>query len=120
MSSAANPAFKIKILDCKLYVRRVTLNPSIFIGHAKGFEINTAKYPIRRVVTKAFNIAANTFNVAQENVFSGQLPSRIVVGLVDNAAYNGSCTHNPFNFKNYDLTQIKILIDGQAQYIKTI
>jgi hypothetical protein len=56
MSSVAAPTFKIKILDCKLFVRKVKLSPSVFVAHAKALEQGNAKYPIRRVVCKTFTV----------------------------------------------------------------
>src|SRR6218665_3435159 len=50
MSSAAGAAFKVRILECKLYVRKVKLSPSVFLAHAKALEVGNAKFPIRRVV----------------------------------------------------------------------
>jgi hypothetical protein len=40
--------------------------------------------------------------------------------MVDNDAFNGSYVKNPYNFKHYNLTQMKIFLDGQQQYIKPI
>ena len=55
-----------------------------------------------------------------ENLFTSPMPTRLVVGMVDNDAFNGSYTKNPYNFKHYNLTQMKIFLDGQQQYIKPI
>ena len=77
-------------------------------------------YPIKRVVCKTFTIPRGNLDFTQENLFSGQLPSRLVIGMVDNDAYNGSYEKNPFNFKNYNLTQIKVFLDGQSQVIRPI
>lgn len=121
MSGQAAGGYRVKIHDCKLFIRKVKLSPSIFLAHAKAFEVGNAKYPIRRVVCKTFTIPAGNLDFTQENVFAGQLPTRIVVGIVDNDAYNGSYEKNPFNFKHYNLTQLKVLIDGQQQhYIRPI
>ena len=55
MADAA-AAFKVKILDCKLYVRKVKISPSVFIAHNKALEGGNAKYPIRRAVCKTYTI----------------------------------------------------------------
>jgi hypothetical protein len=39
----------------------------------------------------------------QPNIFQGGLPNRIVIGMVDADAFNGTYTKNPFNLKNYDI-----------------
>ncbi|GFX35654.1 uncharacterized protein F54H12.2 [Trichonephila clavipes] len=76
-----------------LYVRKVQVNPAVVIGHAKALERTTAKYPIDRVSCKVFSIPQSSYSFIQDNVFSGQMPKRIVIACVDNDAFNG-------NYKN--------------------
>ena len=45
----------------------------------------------------------------------GQVPNRVIVGLVDTDAFNGSFAKNPYNFKNYKITDISLKSDGQEQ-----
>ena len=59
----------------------------------------------------------NTFrDINIEKLFSGQLPSRPVIGLVANAAFNGANNRNPFNFAHYNLMEISVYTDRQQQY----
>ena len=108
--------FKVKIMHASLFVRKVKLMPSVFLAHAKALERGTAKYPIRRVVCKSFTIPQNYLDVNHEKLFSGQLPTRIVIGLVDNRAFNGDRARNPFNFQHFNLNEIGLYLDGQQQH----
>ena len=116
----ADSMYKVRIHDCKLMVRKIRLSPSVFIAHAKALEKGNAKYPIRRVVCKTFTIPRGNLNVSQESLFSGQLPTRIVIGCVDNEAFNGAPNRNPFNFKHFNLRQLKIYLDGQQQTLRPL
>ena len=107
---------KLQITHASLFVRKVKLSPSVFLAHAKALENSTAKYPIKRAVCKAFAIPQNYRDVTYEKLVSGQLPTRLVVGLVDNTAFNGSRDHNPFNFQHYSLSEISVYLDGQQQH----
>ena len=49
----------------------------------------------------------------QPNIFQGGLPNRIVIGMVDADAFNGTYTKNPFNFKNYDITIMGLTVNGE-------
>jgi len=100
----------------KPYCLPSLLYRSVFLAHAKALENSTAKYPIKRVVCTAFAIPQNYLDANYEKVFSGQLPKRIVVGLVDNRAFNGDRTRNPFNFQHFDLAEISLYLDGQQQH----
>ena len=92
----------------------------MFIAHAKALEIGNMKYPIRRAVCKTFTVSTGLLSFTQENLFSGQLPSRVVIGLVSNESFNGSYAHNPYNFHHYDLTQLKLYVDGNQGYLAPI
>ena len=102
LMGAADATFKVKILDCKLSVRKVKISPSVFIAHNKALEGGNAKYPIQRAVCKTYTIPTGNLDHTQENLFTEQLPTRIVVGCVDNDAFNGRFSKNPFNFKHFD------------------
>jgi hypothetical protein len=121
MSRQQDASFRIRIHECKLLIRKAFISPSVFIAQAKAFEVGNAKYPIRRVVCKSYSIGANMRDDVHEGLFTGQIPSRIVIGLVRNEAFNGSYQYNPFNFKHFNLSSIKIYVDGQMNNnIKTI
>jgi len=62
-------------------------------------------------------ILQNFGDVTFEKVVTGQFPTRLVVGLVSNTAFNGSRRHNPFNFQHYNLLEIAVYLDGQQQHV---
>jgi len=107
---------KINVTHASLFARKVKLSPTVFLAHAKALKYSMAKYPIKRVVCKAFSIPQNYLDANYEKVFSGQLPTRIVVGLVDNRAFNGDRALNPFNFQHFELSEISLYLDGQQQH----
>jgi len=54
--------------------------------------------------------------VSHEKLFSGQLPSRLVIGLVSNQAFHGCAESNPLNFQHFNLNEIALYLDGQQQH----
>lgn len=120
MSDAQNPTFKLKIVDCKLYVRKIRISPSVFLAHANALQVSNMKFPLRRVICKSYTIASGSRDHINEHIFSGHLPSRLILCCVDNIAYNGSFKHSPFNFKHMNISSIKVYMDGQSQQIKPI
>jgi len=82
--------FKVKITHASPFVRKVKLMPSVFVAHAKALEHGTTKYPICCMVCKSFAIPQNYLDINHQKLFSGQLPTHIVVGLFDNRAFNGN------------------------------
>ena len=113
MASGENPTYKIKIVDASLFVRRVTLSSAVMLGHMKALEKGTAKYPLRRVVCKMLSVPRGNLTLTQDHVFLGQLPNRIVVGCVSNAAFNGSFSKNPFNFQHFNVNYVALHVNGE-------
>ena len=113
VSSATGPNFKVVITEAILYVRKVKIASSIALGHAAALKQTTAKYPIRRVDCKVLTIPGGFGAFNPDNIFLGRIPKRLVLGLVDTEAYNGSYTANPFNFKHHNLSQVGVYVDGE-------
>lgn len=112
--------FKVFIVSASILVRKVKVSPSVFLAHAKTLENGMAKYPIKRVICKSFTIPRGYRDISSERLFSGSLPTRLILGCVDNDAFNGSKAKNPFNFKHFNLTELSIYMDGQQQLIKPL
>ena len=102
----------VKIEDMSLFVRKVKVNSHFQLEHIKGLEKTTAKYPIKRVETKAYSIPQGHLRYVQENLFLGQRPKRIILGMVKNSAFNGYSDENPFEFKHYSTNFVALYIDG--------
>ena len=113
VSSAENPNFKVIIEECMLRVRRVNVSPSIVMTHSQSLQKTTAKYPINRIDCKVVSVPRGNMSGNQPNIFQGALPNRIVIGMVDADAFNGTYTKNPFNFKNYDITTMGLTVNGE-------
>ncbi|XP_062616751.1 uncharacterized protein F54H12.2-like [Saccostrea cucullata] len=87
---------KVKILSMILWVRKV--KPTTVMMNAINQSLNThrAKYPLRRVEVKTFTIGSGTQSKITDHLFQGQMPKRLILGFVENAAFNGDQTKIPF------------------------
>ena len=113
VSSASGANHKVVITEAILYVRKVKVAPSIALGHAAALNQVTAKYPICQVDCKVLSIPNGFSSFTPDNLFLGHIPKRIVLGLVDTEAYNGTYASNPFNFKHHNLTQVGVYVDDE-------
>lgn len=113
MANGEHPAYRIVITAASLLLWHMKLNDTICGVHARTLAKATAKYPITRVETKVYSVPRGNLDASQDNLFLGQIPKRIVVGCVDNDAYNGSYVKNPFNFKHYHLNYATLYVGGQ-------
>jgi len=85
---------KIRILDISLIVRKAKISLGVLLAHARM--LSKTKYPLTRVEVKTFTIHAGLAEESLDNVILGQLPKRIIVGFVDNKAFNDDRKLNPF------------------------
>ena len=107
-----NANTKVSLKDVALFCRKVKPNPAVQLAHTKALLHGTAKYPLRRVEVKTFTVPQGNRSISKENLFLGQLPTRLVFGVVDNDAYKGVITKSPFNFKHNDINFAAIYRDG--------
>ena len=104
--------YKLKIKSAILKVCHVSLHPSMIVAHNEALELSPAVYPFWRSDIKSFTIAAGSHTFMRDNIFHGEVPSKIIIGLVSNAAYS-DYTKNPSDFQIMDLNYFEINVDGQ-------
>ncbi|XP_036147036.1 uncharacterized protein F54H12.2-like [Monomorium pharaonis] len=105
--------FEVHILDATLLVRRSKISPGILLAHAKALSKTTAKYPLTRVEVKSISIHSGIYGETLDNVILGQIPKRLIIGFVDNKAFNGNRKLNPFNFHHYKINYLSLYVDGK-------
>lgn len=103
---------KVKLLDVALIVRKVSISASVKLSHSKILRQYTAKYPISRVQLKAVTIAKGIMSKTIDNLILGPLPKRVIIGFLNNDAFNGTFTTNPFHFKHFKYNFFSLYIDG--------
>lgn len=105
--------FKVHLTEANLWVRRCKVSPTVLLAHNRALQTATAKYPITRVEVKTFTLPAGIRNKTLDNVFLGQVPKRIIIGMVTNAAYNGDFKKNPYNFQHFKTNFFSLYVDGE-------
>ena len=106
--------YKFRIVDAVLYLAMVKVSPGVVIGHAEALKEKQAQYPFTRSVIKTYNLAAGQFDAVLYPIFTNEVPSEIIVTMVESRSYNGNFQYNPYNFQNFDLNYISLTVDGQS------
>lgn len=102
----------IKVLEATLYMKHATINPNILIAHHKMLENTTAKYYYKRNEVKSYTISSGTSLISLDNIVMGQLPTNLIFMMVDNDAYTGKRSKNPFNFKHNKISSFALYMNG--------
>ena len=92
-----NNDYKVDIEDAVLKVCHMQVNSPIILSHDNALSEGNAIYPIMKGNIKTFSIAAGLQSFSQVDLFQGEVPTRLVVGLTSSAAFNGSINKNPLN-----------------------
>jgi hypothetical protein len=113
MSSSAE-ACKVVITEAVLYVRRIQVAPSVELAHSKTLlGGKSAVYPIHRGEIEVMSVPPNQQTISRDNLFMSRLPKKLIMGMVENDAFNGKKSESPFNFKHFGLKQIEVQVDGE-------
>ena len=104
---------KLNIEEIFLEVCKVLVSPEIMMGHDAGLQISDTIYPFARTDVCTFNISKGLFNTTLEDIWQGEVPTCLVVGMVKSQAYNGDFNLNPFNFKHFDISNIGFYVNGE-------
>ena len=108
-----NPNVSLGIVDCSLYTRRTALKDDYHKKRLEMLAYTPIEFNYLETLAKTFIIPARQNQFIQETIFNNALVRRIAIAMNTNSAFTGSCTENPFWYKQFDLRQNRILRGGQ-------
>ena len=94
VKSDVTESFKVDILSAKLFARKLIITPSLGLAHERIIQQKMAMYSITHMECKVLHLPQGQKSFTHDNIFLGQLPKRIVLGLVDSRAFNGDISYN--------------------------
>ena len=103
-------------LKITLFLNQNKVLPSVYRVLLKQFQKRSSKkavYPTTRSEIRTFNHPSDSVYFEASNIFHNQCPNRVIVGLLDQTAFNGSETKYAFGFKTVNLGSIKQLVQGE-------
>ena len=114
MSDSLHPNEKVNIVDATLKLCIQRPNPALTMAHTKLIEKSPAVYPFMTSSIKIASIAQGEFSFSADDMFHGEVPSQLILGLVSSSAYIGDYKKSPFNFGHYDCNFVALYVDGQS------
>ena len=108
-------------ISTRLVLKQVTLQPAVDQAirnrRSKGA---TVSYPVVRSAIRTFSHAANNREFQIQDPFYKQVPNRLIVALVRQAAFNGDRRYNPFAYELFNLSSITLTINGKEYPYQTL
>ena len=101
--------------DCKVtfYMCLVKLNPGIYNDLMLKLEKETAKYPIVKTELREYHLDNGASFKKILNPFSNRVPLRFTIAIVEQTAFNGDVTKEPFAFQKAGIKSITQLVNGE-------
>lgn len=114
-TSGNDTAFKLNILEAKLETTRVKIQPAVAMSHIRMWEAgHVAHMYLNRVDIKSYGLPTGTRNSINETLICGELPSRMVIAIVNTADMIGNMKANPFIFGGKKLSNINITVNSDS------
>ena len=111
-TNVANSA-KIFLSKANLRLCKVVPKTSVLSGLSAGFDVSAAQYPIRKIDIRTREIPSGSLGPNFDNLFSGEIPSKMIVAFVQTTAFNGDYSLNPLYFHHMNMKSIKVYLNGE-------
>ena len=102
-------------VDVTFHLCRLSLNPDVYssLEGERKFRKQVAKYPVVRDQIRTFTFNGATTMWEQDNLFLNRVPQRMIVGILDSTAFNGTKEKYPFAFQSKGVTSVRQFIEGE-------
>ena len=120
--TANNENVKIVIDEVFLIVRKNIVADHKLNDISATLMKQDAKYffPHVKINTRTESAAQHDINISNLYSSASELPVRIAIGLVSNAAYNGRKNLNPFKFHHYNMTSANVIVNSKSILAKPL
>ena len=106
--------YRMEIVDARLFVHTFEMTKALAMAQEEALLHANLRYPIQHVTMKTLTIPTGMTSSLHDNIYLGQLPDRIVIGMVSDAAMSGAYKLNPFNFENFGVNYLALTVNGQT------
>ena len=113
--AAPQDTYEVDYTDMYISYDRVALEPSLLSSIETRLNRNDkAIFPITRNIFKIHNVPAQQQSLLWQNLYTGQLPETVIIGMVDQDTWNEGLFRNYFNFQHKNLSEIQLRVNSQA------
>ena len=110
-----NDSVVYEIVEAKLRVCNVQVDPSIQLGHEAALASGaTAKYNVMQPITNHHTIAAGARNFSYQNLFAGDVPPLLYIFFQSAERFEGSPAMNCFKFEHANVERITLTANGEV------
>ena len=112
-----NPTnIKASIQISQMYLRlcKVVLNNSVEEGLPSGFKVSAAQYNIIKTDIRMRQLSAASPMSEFDNIYAGEIPSKMILAFVSAEAYNGAAGANPLKFEHLFIRSLTVYLNDES------
>lgn len=114
LSSKLNQDFRVKILEAKIKLCHVKLDPFVSDAIANSIKLTPVQYPFISSRINLHSIPKGSQTCVINNIFSNDCPDKLFVCLVNTQAFTGSFQFNAFVFEHFNISEIGFYLNNQS------
>ena len=108
------PGAKLVIEEICLKVCKVSVSPSVRLAHSSALKLSPARYPFNKVEIRPLSIDKGNSVANFNNIFQGNIPTKMIVGMVSQNNYIGNFNTNPLDFEHFDIQSIGLSVGNES------
>jgi hypothetical protein len=113
MAHTADKEYSVHIEKALLFVQMKKITTHVQLAHEQAFLKFNAKYPVINAEMRYFAKPAGLSDLSENSLITnGQLPLKIVFGLLHSDAINGDNRKNPFCFVQASLKEVSVKVNS--------
>ena len=106
--------YKVSITSAVLKVCHVKVSNAVMVAQNEALNTSPALYPYWKSNFKTIAIPGGVTSVTSDDIFHGEVPSKLILAMVKTQAFSGDYRLNPFNFIHNNVNWIELSVDGQS------
>lgn len=111
-SDMDNIQYNLSISDVKLHMRAIDVTPSAALAIENKLKTTPARYPYTSIKVKVLPVSGGRYDLPFTALYHDIIPRRILIGLLDPEAMEGSLSQNSFNFQHFNISEVTVDAGG--------
>lgn len=114
LTTTQETGYELVFEEVYLRVCKVMPTPAVTFGIADTLKEKPALYPYMRTEMRAFQLQAGQLNFHLEDMYQQNVPTEVIVCMVNAESFHGDIKKNPFNFDSFGLTELALYVDDES------
>lgn len=108
--------YKVVFENLSITMERLEVEPEINKKYFQNLKAYVPTFQFTQNVLKTYSVIKDSKDLSYYNIFFGnRLPDKVYLMMVDQDAFSGTMTKNPYNFKNFGFTDAYLKHNSECE-----